>query len=558
MPHTHIQWDTNKGYRHPFLFGIHYLGGVGDNPRTVTELAMSKYSALLRRKSQWWAKYRDEDTRIEWRKLAKLPCVSVVKTPSSSAEVELSEQQVEYVIDELAGYAALRDEANRCQVSCFERIWESDTLLSASETDQLVRSLLELEHLPTCTRSDDGNTINLIDPMLHCLVYNRTLVSSSHRLPSRPIPAPPKTDIYTVCPRFALLPSDIWVTTDGQVKLLSYINNVDKENHAPLYSLLEASLTKFIPLFEHTLTDLHRNNPLPQRIAGRCKYTVWDEPEAPEYSDDEEGWSTYERELRHWAMNRPIQLPDIPRDGYPGGIEAKKITVSLRARILQVIVEVTETRLRPNGPGFSGTPWHVKGMRNERIAACGVHCLSADNISPAAIQFRMAVTYPRGFSAGDTGATLRTWGLNDGDACHQHIGETPLRSGLSLVFPNIYQHRQTPFELIDPTRQGRLTLLMFYFIDPDISPIVSTSVVAPQQKEWIRKALIAALSTKIPIELIREIFEHVSGLMDLEEAEDYRRAFLDIQANFRQASDNYHFCIPFDVWNGPDFSYLTS
>jgi hypothetical protein len=164
----------------------------------------------------------------------------------------------------------------------------------------------------------------------------------------------------------------------------------------------------------------------------------------------------------------------------------------------------------------------------------------------------MAITYPRGFPAGDNGATLRTWGLNDGDACHQYIGETPLRTGLSLVFPNIYQHRQTPFELVDPTREGRLTLLMFYLIDPDIQPVVSTSSVSPQQKEWIQRALVAALSSKLPPELIQEIFKHVPGLIDLEEAEDYRRAFLEIQANFRQASNNYHFCIPFDVWNGPD------
>ncbi|KXN90108.1 hypothetical protein AN958_05113 [Leucoagaricus sp. SymC.cos] len=556
MPHTQAQQYSNRGYRHPFLFGIHYLGGVGDNPRTVTDLAMSKYSALLRRQPEWWTKYQDESARVAWRKLGELPCVLMVETPSATVRAELSEQQIEYVIDELAGYAALRDEVHGCQVSCFERIWESDSLLSHPCNEELRLSLTALEHLPTCTRNDDSTTIHLIDPMLYCLVYNRTLVSQGHR-PPRPIPSPPKTDIYTVCPRFALLPSDISVDATGKVTFLSYINNLDKDQHAPLYTLFERSLTKFIPLFEHTLTDLHRNNPLPQRILGRCKYTVWDEPDAPEYSDDEEGWSIYERELRHWVLNRPIQLPDIPQAGYPGGIEDRKLTVSLLGRRLQVIVDVTETSLRPGGPEFSGTAWHVKGMRNERIAACSVHCLSAENISPTSIQFRMAVTYPRGFPAGDTGATLRTWGLNDGDACHQYIDETPLRTGLSLVFPNIYQHRQTPFKLLDPTREGRLTLLMFYLIDPDIQPVVSTSSVSPQQKDWIQRALVTALSPKLPMELIQEIFRHVPGLMDSEKAEDYRRAFLDIQANFRQASNNYHFCIPFDVWNGPDLSYMS-
>lgn len=90
---------------------------------------MSQYSALLRRQPEWWTKYQDENVRVEWRKLAGLPCVSIVKTPSSFTEVTLSAKQVnplksfdplnpslwqvEYIIDELGGYAALRDEANR-------------------------------------------------------------------------------------------------------------------------------------------------------------------------------------------------------------------------------------------------------------------------------------------------------------------------------------------------------------------------------------------------------------------------------------------------------------
>ncbi|KAF9453902.1 hypothetical protein P691DRAFT_812520 [Macrolepiota fuliginosa MF-IS2] len=549
-PYPHALCDSNRGYRHPFLFGIHYLGGIGDNPRTVTELAMSKYSALLRRQPEWWSRYQEESVRAEWRKLAALPSISRVRTPSTIAEVQLSEKQIEYVIDELDGYAALRDSANQCQVSCFERIWESDTLLSNSANDNLRHLLLKLEHLPTCTRSDDGSTLNLVDPMLHCLVYHRTLVFYSHKA-SRPLAPLPATDIYTSCPRFALLPADIFIDDSGKVKFLSYINNVQREDHSLLYNHLEACLEKFIPLFEHTLTDLHRNNPLPQRIPGPCKYTVWDEPDPPEHSDDEEGWSTYEREMRFWVMNRPIQLPDVPNTGYSGGLEDRRFVVTLRGRQLQVVVGTTETRLRPQGPGFPGIPWHVKGMRNERIVASGIHCLSANNISTTSIQFRMAVTYPRGFSAGDNGATLRTWGLSDGDACHQYIGGTPLRTGVSLVWPNIYQHKQTPFELVDPTREGHLTLLMFYLIDPDIQPVPSTSSVAPQQKGWIRAVLEKALTPRLPMELVHEIFLRVEGLMDLQEAEDYRKAFIDIQTNFRQANNNYHFCIPFDIWNGP-------
>lgn len=72
---------------------------------------------------------------------------------------------------------------------------------------------------------------------------------------------------------------------------------------------------------------------------------MWEEPEEPEHSDDEEGWAAYESELRHWLMNRPIRLPDVPEEGYPGGLEMRKHVVSLRGRTVQVVVDVSEIRL---------------------------------------------------------------------------------------------------------------------------------------------------------------------------------------------------------------------
>lgn len=82
-----------------------------------------------------------------------------------------------------------------------------------------------------------------------------------------------------------------------------------------------------------------------QRIQGPYKYTVWDEPDEPEFSDDEEGWAAFDREMRYWMMNRPIHLPDIPESGYPGGLHRRNHVVSLKGRKLQVIVQVSDTRL---------------------------------------------------------------------------------------------------------------------------------------------------------------------------------------------------------------------
>lgn len=218
----------------------------------------------------------------------------------------------------------------------------------------------------------------------------------------------------------------------------------------------------------------------------------------------------------------------------------------------------------------------------------------------------MAVSYPRQFIAGDTGATLRTWGLNDGDGCQQYVGSVPVarppspasppssseptpstvqdttppstHSTASIAFPNIYQSQLTPFRLLDPSQDGRITVVSFLLADPDIRPLVSTSNVPPQQSTWVRDALYDALTDKLPGELIEAVWSEVLGssggqvneagqegggdvngersteswVMSQEEAEAYRTEYVGILDRFTQASNNYHFCIPFDVWNSPE------
>jgi Protein of unknown function (DUF4246) len=233
------------------------------------------------------------------------------------------------------------------QISCFERIWETEHLLEPTITAALNHELSAFRnHTITLRRVEDNVTTFFIDPFLHCLVYNRTLVSSSYNrhFPSRPIPSPSAGDIYTVSPQFAFLPSEALISSSGIASFTSYINNLHP-SRITLYAHLETTLTSLLPLFEHTLTDLHRSNPLAQRIQGPYKYTVWDEPDEPEFSDDEEGWAAFDREMRLWEMTRPINLPDIPDTGYPGGLERRNHVVSLKGRKLQVIVQVSDTRL---------------------------------------------------------------------------------------------------------------------------------------------------------------------------------------------------------------------
>ncbi|KAK0481479.1 hypothetical protein IW261DRAFT_1470891 [Armillaria novae-zelandiae] len=508
--------SDSRGYRHPFNDCTHYLGGVGGK---LVDLAMSRLSATIRRQKDWWLFYHEKKFKHHWIHEA---CDRVWEIPLPCGEdtkVKLSQGQAEYVLQELEGYASLRDQANSCQVSCFERIWESDSLLEQSVVSSLDREIYSLE-----PDSSKGTT-KLINPYTCPLIYDRSISADLQGNPA--FISPPADATYSVSCKFALLPTDVQLTASNQLELLSYINDLHPR-HTSLYRLLNTTLSAFIPLFEHTLSDLHRNNPLPQRIPGRSWYSQWSEPEPPEFSDDEEGWALYELDMWHWMSHRPINLPDIPKDGYQGGLEERKHIVKLGGRRLQVVISASETRLVR---GYHGSiePWRVEGMKNERIVACGFLYTSVENVVNSSIEFRMAVTYPRGFNAGDNGATFRTWGMRDAAPCHQYIGDVPIRQGAAIVFPNIYQYRHTPIQLADPSRPGHRRM--------------STSSVPPQQKAWIREALDEFLDVRFPEE---------DWLVDESEMAHFRDEMMQERREFVSNNDDHYFSIPFDVFNGPE------
>ncbi|KAI0964096.1 hypothetical protein AcW1_000997 [Taiwanofungus camphoratus] len=394
------------------------------------------------------------------------------------------------------------------------------------------------------------------------MVYGRTMAYDYAYTPPvlRPVHCPSST-AYTVSSRFVCIPTSFSISTSAvgvpQAEALSYINNIDP-SATSLYERIETVVSRFVPLFEHVLTDLHRNNPLRQRISGAYSYTdCHGEPDTPEHSDDEDERLTYERELRDWAFNRPINLPDVMQEGYTGDLEKRHFTVSLMETTIKVIVRVTEIRIQPGGPDYAGTPWHVEGMRNEHIVACAMYCTEMINLIPASIEFRMSVTAPHHFIPGDTGATIRTWGLDHLSPCNQHLGSVPMSPGLGVAFPNIYQHRLTSTCLENPHSEGSMTILGLYLMDPDLADgssgsgwdlTPSTESVPPQQKEWIKRAVEESIDIRLPVEIVEQIINNVEGVMSEQEAEAFAREMREERELFWQAHDTYRFCLPFDVW----------
>ena len=70
---------------------------------------MCALSAVLRSKPQWWTKYTDPVIRARWKSEA-------VGAPVPYGDIPLKEDEVDYVLDELAHYAALRDPVTGIEV----------------------------------------------------------------------------------------------------------------------------------------------------------------------------------------------------------------------------------------------------------------------------------------------------------------------------------------------------------------------------------------------------------------------------------------------------------
>ena len=163
----------------------------------------------------------------------------------------------------------------------------------------------------------------------------------------------------------------------------------------------------------------------------------------------------------------------------------------------------------------------------------------------------MPVRSPRRFVPGDAGATFRAWGLNAGAASHQYIGTTTVRLNHTIAFPNIYQHRLTEAQLQDGSKEGDMTLVTFYLVDPEMSrdgEVLCTATVPPQSTEWIRRAVEESLDVRIPMELIDKIMGFIDGLMSDEEAVHFAARMKRERELFWTVHDQQWFSLPFNIW----------
>lgn len=301
--------------------------------------------------------------------------------------------QVKYVLEELQGYAALRDPETgievqfsvcctiqtdilcpRFKVGPAERVWKSDELISASLREKLLAAVAPLEAVPESEKDwhpgSGGLVFDLVHPSLYPIVYGRTIGKGPDSTAATVLTAPGfgGEDPKFTSEKFQWLPSDFTVDDDGKVILTSpYINNIHPTQHKDLHSVIPEILQRALPMFERVLSDVIR--PLhPMRIATSGLVRGWGGEETadciwgnfmpyPNLSSEEE----YEEDPYKWYSKRKFNTPDA-RGKYDGDLEVMNDRLSLRGRTLEVIVKLANIHLTPEKPDYPGGKWHVEGL----------------------------------------------------------------------------------------------------------------------------------------------------------------------------------------------------
>ncbi|KAG9105276.1 hypothetical protein FRC07_009430, partial [Ceratobasidium sp. 392] len=141
------------------------------------------------------------------------------------------------------------------------------------------------------------------------------------------------------------------------------------------------------------------------------------------------------------------------------------------------------------------------------------------------------------YDQGDERGCRLTWGVGREEPCVNELGSVRTSQDRAIAFPNIYQHRVSPFELKDKSRSGHRKILALFLVDPAVHR-PSTTVVPPQQQGW----RVAPDPNLAAVTLSR-----VDSGMTRQEAEQYRLELMNERTAFVKANDEKFFSVAFSM-----------
>ncbi|KAJ4376011.1 hypothetical protein N0V83_001291 [Neocucurbitaria cava] len=343
------------------------------------------------------------------------------------------------------------------------------------------------------------------------------------------------------------LPANVAFQEDGSVKFTSYINNLHPTKYPEIYRTTEDLVKTSLPLWDQCLTMATGYQK--RDGAGRTE-PRFGKPDNPD-DENPDNWTPDMEDCAHaevsekdlsdrgydpkycgeedltrykWEVVRKARLPEPTfNDIDYAREEGKRLVDRFRDSGLQIIVKMASIELTPEKPDFPGGGWHVEGQMNEHICATALYYLDSENITNSSLSFRMQtsayISDDEGYNVGQDayhwmeevyGTTLGS----GGSPCLQNYGTVETRQGRLLAFPNVLQHRVSPFQLIDPTKPGHRRFIALWLVDPT-KRIISTANIPPQQMTWYVDSLLGSTSSardealsKLPPELVALLEQH--------------------------------------------------
>ncbi|KAF2490543.1 hypothetical protein BU16DRAFT_470413 [Lophium mytilinum] len=429
----------------------------------------------------------------------------------------------------------------------------------------------------------------------------------SYGVGSGTVPPPYWSDTYQ------WLPSNVAFQEDGTMKLTSYVNNLHPRRYPDVYRTIEKLIESALPAWDQCLALAAGYNEIDG--PGRCK-SRFEQPDNPDDEnaenwipsdpqevadvvvkwDDIEGRHEFnpeyddETDSKWHLLRKPlIPEPSFKEVDYTPEPEQRLVN-KFGDSGLQVIVKMASIELTPEKPEFPTGGWHIEGQMNEHICATALYYLDSSNVTSSSLSFRMQTSAYLNDDI-DVGQDSYHWleqvygtGLGSGNSpCLQNYGTVETPQGRLLAFPNVFQHRVSPFKLIDPTKPGHRRFIALWLVDPT-KRIISTANVPPQQQDWWADAAFgdtpesrSAALAKLPAELltllkekglrdvpstdeghlpaelmemVREYFnaDQDSFLMGVEEAKKHREKLMQARGAFLQVAEkgwqlhSYSFC----------------
>ncbi|EME38963.1 hypothetical protein DOTSEDRAFT_75612 [Dothistroma septosporum NZE10] len=557
-------------------------------PLMLRERMMIAFMAQITDKPEWTRKIFDGEIVGKWRREA------IEQSRDEEPEKAFGQKMFAYCIDELRHYAEQQEERGFFPaIGADATVFKSDTVISDELKADLVAAAAPLEDVPESAKDwhpdSDERVLDLVHPSLFPLLYGRSRILKiedgivplenpaawTGKGEIMPVPAPDdlklestpglsnwgrnSSDTHFYSAKFQWLPCEVAFKGDDSVKITSYINNLQPEKHKALYEVLERIIAKTIPMWDPTLASAERSLLAPRIDLDDIP---WIEPEGEREPDsDEDEDEGYELDEEWRDQNRTLIVPEpekyATRRDYTQPDHLKTRPINLRHdfadRGLQVIVKLANIHLTPEKPTHDGGAWHIEGQLNEHICASALYYYSSDNITDSHLAFREATSaehlMDKPYEQSDYRHFERLYGIEQHGPAVQELGQVLTCEGRLLTFPNVLQHRVSPFSLADSTRPGHRKIVALFLVDP-YTRIPSTANVPPQQKNWWRKMVLALDRVgDLPPELAENVMESAGDFpIELEEAKKLRLELMAERKLFvkdhetKLRHENFSFC----------------